>query len=387
MAKKVLYYSTDKLYEMKKKKSNKKKNSKKNKKNDPKILTILCAIATLTLTIVSVLLFNSSVAFGPKKPYTSYNEIGNVDYKVYLKDNDFYESSYLNSGMQYVANLIKTVNVKFNYEIHTTEDLEFVNEHKIVSELQITEKNDPSSVLLSRKEDIVPLKKVTLKDNNLVINEEIDIDYEKYNNIVKEYKKELGLIVSSNVILTFETDTNASNQNDKLEKNNKLQIVIPLAESTLKINMNTDKINNSDIIKSTDNIVSIKSKPFFVLFIASVILTIALIVLDIYLYLKHLQKDPYQIKLNNILKNYDRLIVSGDINIDESKYSNIICVDTFKELVDAAENFGVAIMHYEVIKGEKSIFIVSKDDTLVKYRVTKAYLKNKKNKEEVLKVN
>lgn len=381
MAKKVLYYSTDKLYEVKKKKNNKKKT---NKKNNEKMLPVLCGIATVVLILVSILLFVNSFAIGTKKPYIEFNEVGNVDYKVYLKDNDFYESSYLNSGMQYVANLIKTVNVKFNYEIHSTKDLNFINEYKIVSELQITEKNDPSSVLLSKKDELVPKKNLTIKDDNLVINEEVDIDYEKYNNIVKEFKKELGLIVSSNLILTFETDSNSINNSDKFSKSNKLQIVIPLAESTLKINMNTDKINNTGFINSTDDVVSIDNNPLFIFAIVSSVLTVGIIALDIYLYLKHLNKDPYQTKLNNILKNYDRLIVSGNVNLDESKYSNIICVDTFKELVDAAENLGVAIMHYEVIKGEKSIFIVSKDDILVKYRVTKAYLKNKKNKEEDL---
>ncbi len=375
MGKKILYYSTDKLYKMKKKKKKKQKQIN---------ITTLCVFATIILVLISAILFKKSVVIGSEKSYAKYNEIGNVDYKVYLKDNDFYESSFLGSGMQYVANLIKTVNVKFNYELHTTEDLDFANEYKVVSELQITERNDPSSVLYSKKDDIVPTKKISKKDDNLVINEEIDIDYDKYNNMVNAYKKNLGLIVSSNLILTFETNTNANNQNDKLAKSNKLQIVIPLSESTLKINMNTDKINNSAAISGNEKWFNIENKVLFVLAIISILLTVGIIILDIYIYLKHLEKDPYQIKLNNILKNYDRLIVTGNVNLDESKYSNIIHANTFKELVDAAENLGVPIMHYEVIKGEKSIFIVTKEDTLVKYRVTKAYLNNKKNKEETI---
>ncbi len=373
MAKKILYYSTDKLYKMKK--------SKKKKQKQVNITT-LCVFATIILVSISAILFKKSVAIGSEKSHDQYNEIGNVDYKVYLKDNDFYESSFLGSGMQYVANLIKTINVKFNYELHTTENLDFANEYKVVSELQITERNDPSSVLYSKKDNIIPTKKISKKDDNLVINEEVDIDYDKYNNMVNAYKKNLGLIVSSNLILTFETNTNATNQNDKLVKSNKLQIIIPLSESTLKINMNTDKINNSAAISGTEKWFNIENKVLFVLAIISILLTVGIITIDIYIYLKHLEKDPYQIKLNNILKNYDRLIVTGNANLDESKYSNIMHVNTFKELVDAAEGLGVPIMHYEVIKGEKSIFVATKEDTLVKYRVTKAYLNNKKNKEE-----
>jgi len=373
MAKKVLYYSTDKLYKVKKKK---KRTSKK------KNITILCIFLTILFVLTSVILFKQSVVIGTEKSSAQYNEIGDVDYKVYLKDNDFYDSSFLDSGMQYVANLIKTINVKFNYELHMTKDLDFTNEYKIVSELQITERNDPSSILYSKKEDMIPIKKVNKQDDNLVINEEVDIDYDKYNNIVNEYKQNLGLIVSSNLILTFETNTSATNPGNKLVKDNQLQIVIPLSESTLKIDMSTDKINNSASINGTGKWFNIENNGLFVLDVLSIILTIGIVIVDIYIYWKYLEKDPYQIKLNNILKNYDRLIVTGNVNLDESKYSNIMYANTFKELVDAAENLGVPIMHYEVIKGEKSIFIVTKEDTLVKYRVTKAYLNNKKNKWE-----
>ncbi len=378
MAKKILYYSTDKLYKMdkKKKRITKKVNA-----------TTLCVCLTIMLVLLSIILFSKSVVLGSESTYSKYNEIGDVDYKVYLKDNDFYESSFLRSGMQYVANLIKTVNVEFNYELHATEDLNFANEYKVVSELQITEKNDPSSVLYSKKENIIPTQKISKQGDNLVINEEVDIDYDKYNNIVNAYKQNLGLIVSSNLILTFETNTNATNQDDQLVKNNKLQVVIPLSESTLKININTDKINHSGAISETVKWFNIENNVLFVLSIISYILTIGIIIVDIYIYCKNLEKNPYQTKLNNILKNYDRLIVSGNVSLDESKYSNMIYASTFKELVDAAENLGVPIMHYEVIKGEKSIFIVAKENTLVKYRVTKAYLNNPKNKENDMKVN
>ncbi len=375
MAKKILYHSTDKLYKMKNIKSN--KVVKLNINN-------ICLVLTILLVAISLVLFKKSVVLGTDNSSIQYNEIGKVDYKVYLKDNDFYESSFLGSGMQYVANLIKTINIKFNYELHITKDLDITNEYKIISELQITERNDPSSVLYSKKEDIVPTKKTIMQDDNLIINEEIDIDYDKYNNVVNEYKKDLGLIVSSNLILTFKTNTNSNTEDNKLVKNNELKITIPLSESTLKINMNTDKINNSASIDKSGNWFNIENKVLFILDIIFIILTIGIVAVDVYLYLKKLEKDPYQIKLNTILKNYDRLIVTGNVDLDESKYSNIIIADTFKEMVDAAENLGVPIMHYEVIKGEKSIFIVTKEDTLIKYRVTKAYLNNKRNKKEII---
>lgn len=375
MSKKILYYSTDKLYKV-----TKNRISKNN-------LLILSLIVTAILATISIICFNESVLIGSKESLIKYNEVGNVEYKILLKDYDYikkhYESGYMESGMQYVANFIKTVNVKFNYEIHATDELNFSNDYKVVSELQITERNDPSKVLYSKKDDLVPVKKINKKDDSFVINEEVDIDYEKYNNIVNEYKKDgQGLIVSSNLKLTLETNTNGKTDSAKLVKGNKLQIVIPLSEVTL--NLDTDEINNTASLEATRGFINIKNMLVFIVFIFSSVLTVASLILDYNIYSKYIDKNPYKIKINSILRNYDRLIVTGNINIDESKYSNIIYPKSFKEMVDAAQNLEVPIMHYEVIKDEKSIFIVVKGDTLFKYRVTKAYLDNKNNKDEEL---
>ena len=47
-------------------------------------------------------------------------------------------------------------------------------------------------------------------------------------------------------------------------------------------------------------------------------------------------------------------------------------------MVDASQNLKSPILFYEVIKGEKCFFVIIKDDTLYKYRLTKAYLEREK---------
>ena len=70
------------------------------------------------------LLFDS-VSINGKKINVRYNEIGTADYTVYLKDNNYYETDYLKSGMKYVASLIKTINTKFNYEVHSNQNVNY----------------------------------------------------------------------------------------------------------------------------------------------------------------------------------------------------------------------------------------------------------------------
>lgn len=370
----TFYHSTDKLYKI------------KHHKLKPKTLLTICLISTFILLISTIISFRESVSLNSKNADVKYNEVGTVDYKVYLKDNDYYDTSFLNSGMQYVASLIKTVNVKFNYQMYSTKNLAFDNNYKIVGELQITERDDPSKVLYSKKENLVQPKTTNVNDDDFAINEEVDIDYDKYNNIVNSYKKDLGLIVSSNLILTLETSTNGTYKTDKLEKDNKLQITIPLSEATLNIIMNSNEINNSGSIGESNNAFVVENNTLFILFIFLSLVTIFSVVLDIYIYIKNFKKDIYKVKVGKILKDYDRLIVNGRVNINEDNYENVVIIDDFKEMVDAAQNINQSILFYETIPNEKCFFVVLADKTLYKYRLTRAFLEkypnNKKSETE-----
>lgn len=373
MNKKIEYYSTDKVYKIKKRKLTKLG------------LLTFSILLTIILVITAFISFRESVTLSESDRMINYNEVGNVDYKIYLKDNDYYEGSYLNSGMQYVASLIKTINVKFSYKMHATEKLDFSDKYRIVGELRITERDDPSKVLYRKTENLLEEKSINVNANNFAINEEIDIDYDKYNEIVNAYKKDLGLIVSSNLILKLETNTEGTTEEteDKLIKNSSLQMTIPLSEATLNIKMDTDEIDNSGTLGKVYNVFKIHNEPLFIIFILLTIVSLISAMIDIYLYIKYFKKDIYRNKVNKLLNDYDRLIVNGRMSIDESRYPNKIYPETFEEMVDAAQNLEVPIMYYEPIPGEKSFFVIVKDDTLYKYRLTRAFLeKNPTNKVE-----
>ena len=49
--------------------------------------------------------------------FIEYTEKGNVDYKVFLKDNAFYEDEYVGPGQSYVSSLIENVTANFVYDL------------------------------------------------------------------------------------------------------------------------------------------------------------------------------------------------------------------------------------------------------------------------------
>ncbi len=373
--KNIEYFSTDKLYKIKR------------RKLKPKVVLITKITTTILLIIATILCFKASIKFNSQEGLAKYSENGKIDYKIYLKDNDYYSTSYLEEGMQYVASLIKTINVRFDYQMHSDIDIDFDTNYKVVGEIQITEKDSPSKILFSKKENLVSNKNIFKKDNNYTITEEIDIDYDKYNELVNSYKRDYGLIVSSNLILSLEVDNKGDidGLEKALDKTSKMQISIPLSEQTLSISMDTDEINDSGtFIDSSKTCIS-----NYLLFIVSIILTIISIlsiIQDVNFYIKSLKKDNYKETVKKILNQYDRIIVNGKVSIDESKFSNIIYPDTIEEMIDAAQTLEVPIYYYEAIPNEKCFFIIVKNNTLYKYRLTRAFLeKNPNNKKEIKK--
>ena len=75
------------------------------------LIFIIIIVSIITLSFF-LMYFNKN-----KKQYINYNEKSNVDYNVFLKDNDFFEDKYLRKGNQYIASLIDYINVDFNYRI------------------------------------------------------------------------------------------------------------------------------------------------------------------------------------------------------------------------------------------------------------------------------
>jgi hypothetical protein len=364
--KKVNYFSSDKVYTLR----------KKQKAND-KMKLILVFIVSFVLLLFSVLFLINTVRINSKNVNVDYAESGNVDYVVYLKDNDYYDSSYLTSGMEYVASLINSIGAKFNYEIHADKNVDFNYEYEIVGTLKITDVNNSSKVLYTDDEFLLDTVKGTSSSNNIVINENVDIDYNKYSSYVNSYKRDYGLSVNSSLILNMNIKVTGvdGSSSDDINKTSNLQLEIPLSEQTVDITINTEDISNSGTL-GTIKTFTVKN-PFKVLL--GVIMLIASIfgfVIFYDLYKKYAINNIYDITVNKILKEYDRLIVNATMTLDEKSYKNIIHPENFTEMVDASTNLGEPILFYNVIPGEKCFFVIIKDDTLYKYRLTRAYLEN-----------
>ena len=71
---------------------------------------IICAVAFLSCMLLSFLFLTKTLQVEEAR-VVNYQENGTLDYKVYLKPNEFYEQEYLEKGMFYIASIIKNITV------------------------------------------------------------------------------------------------------------------------------------------------------------------------------------------------------------------------------------------------------------------------------------
>lgn len=374
--KKLVSYSSksDKLYELRKNKI----------LNTKKALIILISLAVILLPLAESLLFKS-LNLKKQEPVVEYHEIGDIDYKIYLKENDHYPQKYLEKGMEYVASIISTVNPNFTYELHLDDTLDITYSYKIVGTLLIS-KDSESKPLYTKTINFTSKPSTNVITNFLSLNENIIIDYDEYNSLVNKYKKDFGISANSKLILKMDIDIvgKHANNDEQLALNRTLQMTIPLSEQTIQVSIDTGKINNNGAI-FTKGSITINNIIMFIVSIISLIIVLLLLITSIKIYIKFKKRNIYYITLDKYITEYDNIIVNGSYkktNIDEDNYESIVSIENFSELIDAAQNLSLPILFYEVIPGELSFFIIINNKTLYKYTLDKAILMKKQYSEE-----
>ena len=113
--------------------------------------------AVLLIILISMSVFSIITSLNAKSTL-SYDIVGNVDYKVYLKENNFYKDPYLGKNMTYITSLVDYIDMAFNYNFDITEKSDIEYTYIISANLVITPE-DNSKVLFDEKYVILSEKK------------------------------------------------------------------------------------------------------------------------------------------------------------------------------------------------------------------------------------
>lgn len=343
----------------------------------------------LILSIVLFLLFISMTIFfllkilPTEEQVINYKESGNLDYKVYLKENDFYQTEYLDKDMIYVSSLIDYIDVdlEYNFDISENSNIYFV--YSIIGNLTIMDESGKNvyfehdyNLLSYRTDEIDNQDHYDLKQN-------IKIDYDYYNDIANKFKMEFGLDTTSN-LRVYLTIRKVSNDDIPLDSgDSELYIDIPLSERSINMTIDYNNLNRTqNIIVKTEDVID--NATYVALTAVGIVGSIATLAntMNLIVLLFVRKKTPYDKYIKRILKEYDRLIAETSHCPNFSDY-NLIEISSFDELLDVRDNLKVPIMYYIVAKHIKSYFYIIDNNNLYLVTIKAVDLESKKDEKNI----
>ena len=303
-----------------------------------------------------------------------YAEKNNIDYKVFLNDNEFYESEYLEKDMVYVSSLIKSIGVDYNYTFTASESSDIHFSYKVLGQLLITDAND-TKVFYKKDYVLVDSKSASFPTNNrLLIKQHVDVDYILYNSIANKYRQSYGLNSKSVFIVSLVVDKKATDDLEELSESHSFDLRIPLSEKEVNISIASNDYNNSGKVLKKGSF-GIRDfylfGLFIVVFIAFVIVFVFVIIELISIIPRH---SKYERKINKLLREYDRLIAETSSPPDK-KGLKVIEIHDFVELLDVHDNIKLPIICYKDIKNKKCIFYITSPNEIYLYELLEKDMK------------
>lgn len=329
---------------------------------------ITLGISLVIIAILIAFLISKSISISNEKK-VSYTEKSNADYKVVLKQNNFYDEQVLEKNYSYIANLINKIKVNYNYDFKTDSDFDTNLTYDIIGVLKIVNPNTNEEYFTKKYmlKDSKEIKYVNEKNINIQAN--VDIDYNYYNALANKFKATYAVDTDSSLIVTMRVKRKASGEivnSNELNNNTNTSITIPLSQKAISINIKEDGTNNHETVWSNRS-VSIDQKEYLVVAFVLVILAIVLIV-KLFKTVTLINTKPigYDVELNRLLKNYDRLIVNVGTAPELSNFT-VIKISKFEEILDLHDNYREPIRFIEITKHVKSYFYIQHNDELFLY--------------------
>ncbi len=323
------------------------------------VAIIVLTIAVLVTSIVSIQL--------QKKYYIGYTEGGSIDYDVFLKENEFYESNRLESDQSYVASLIDTIIANFAYEINMdTSDVNYRYSYSISSTLEIIDDTSKVAIFNPQKELVSVENKSQNSASRLQINEIIVIDYDEYNDLANKFLETYGLSqTTSNIVVELNVDvlSDCSAFSGSAVDTYTSELRIPLTTKTVNINMTSDVPDEeSKMIACTRGMGSEAFKTTAI--VLGVVDALAIALLVAFIMLTRTPDITYHARIKKILSQYKSYIQRIN-NLFETCGYQIILVNTFEEMLEIRDTIQAPILMHENEDKTCAKFIIPTDSKLL----------------------
>ena len=318
---------------------------KKNRKKWIIIQAILITIVSLVTAAFLVGYFQVSETY-----YIDYTESSKVDYSVQLKENNFYDSEWIEKDQAYISSLISNILADFEYSLDMVEasSVKYAYSYSIDAQLKISNKQtgtviyDPVFVL-KEEESFEQSSK-----NHLVIRESVFVDYNKYNGIADQFVRAYELKqVTSMLVVSMHVDVTGSCDEFESDAVNSyvVSLNIPLGVDTVEMNTTASVPAGETQVLACSSAVN-KDIFLMVAVISGAVDLILICILLIFTFLTKNEDVTYTNKIKKLVSAYGSYIQRVENEFDTEGYQ-LLAVKTFNEMLSIRDTIQSPVLMCE----------------------------------------
>ncbi|MBR2678479.1 MAG: hypothetical protein IKE63_03585 [Bacilli bacterium] len=342
-------------------------------------------IRYLVLTFLLVAGFALTI-FGLTKTFISleYKEDNSVNYNVFLKENNYFESRVLDENRTYITSIIDYIKVKYHYNLKFSENVNGEYKYYIQAVVSANKPNGDNGYYWQKKYTLVEPK--TLKLNNvkdIYINEIVNINYSQYNNLLEEFKTDYSIETDGllKVELVVESNVTGERYTDSIKLPSNLSLSVPLLQKAVEASIEKNAVSNDSTLTMVDPVAGKIKFVCLVLGLVIIFLTIALIIKIAINRNLNRKRHLYESTLQKFVDSHDS-IIANVTNLPDISDLNVVEVSSFDELIDVYSEVRMPINFYENKNRTKAVFIIINDRMCWEYILDKEKLEknNRRNK-------
>lgn len=304
--------------------------------------------------------------------YIPYTETGGVDYRVQLKENDFYENEWQGAGQVYVSSLINQISADFNYRLTMgAEDVSYTYVYRVDAKLEIADSKTGVAIYQPVYPLVAEQRFAQSGKNDLVINQTVNVDYALYNDQASRFVETYQLTnATSTLILQMKIDVEGNCETFEENSSNDylLTLRVPLTEKTVEIKMISTVPEEESRVLACSN--AVNTVIFLNTSTASLVLAIILAVVLIFYVFKTRNHDiNYAIKVKRIVSAYRSFIQQINNGFDLRRYQ-VVLVNSFTEMLGIRDTIGAPVlMHENEDKTRTQFYIPTATDLLYVFEI------------------
>lgn len=314
-----------------------------------RIGALILAGATLITVIFAAIFFSMN-----KSTFIEYTEKGDVEYKVFLKDNGIFTEDSLGEDNMYVASLIDNVLMTFTYELQMEQEAKYSYSYSADALIVIKDKTTKKLIykgkLSAEEAPLIDTDEITLEkpQQKLSIKQPLMVNYGKYNARAKDILEALSLKdVTCTLEVAMEISVRGSADGLEQDKENSYNF-------SLNMPLNADKVSfevNSAIPTGANKLITTnESKARVVMLIITIILFLLTLlfagVFVAFIFLTRNTDINYNIKVKRVVSSYKSYIQKIINPFDRTGYQ-LLVVDTFTELLEIRDTIQSPILMNE----------------------------------------